>query len=131
MSEFVKQNIFLLKYILENFLKLLYICLLINFNSFFFFKRYNKQPFIIFKSVVGEGGMIWWRTIWYFSTNSIHILNFNDPQIHNFTHPPYFLYIKNIRKIIQKFSKNYSTKDSKESFFDCMQSWLDQEKGRK
>jgi len=52
-------------------------------------------------------------------------------QIHNVKHPPYFLYIKNIRKIIQKFSKNYSTKDSKESFFDCMQSWLDQERGWK
>lgn len=52
MSEFVEQNILLRKYILENFLKLLYICLLINFNSaFFFFKRYNKHPFNIFKSV--------------------------------------------------------------------------------
>ena len=59
LSEFVKQNIFLQKYILENFFKLLYICLLINFNSvvfclfvcLFVFKRYNKHPFNIFKSV--------------------------------------------------------------------------------
>ena len=37
------------------------------------------------------------------------------------------MYIKNIQKIIQKFSKNYWTKDSNltESLFDWMKSWLD------
>ena len=45
---------------------------------------------------------------------SLHILIFDNPQIQyfpvfpKFLNPsPQFLYIKNIRKIIQKFSKNY------------------------
>ena len=47
-------------------------------------------------------------------------LNFKNPA-------PLFLYIKNIQKIIQKFSKNYWTKGSNltEALFDWMKSWLD------
>ena len=50
----------------------------------------------------------------YLSSNySLHILIFSNPQtlcfpvIHNVQHPPKFVFIKNNRKLIQKFSNVY------------------------